>query len=268
MVTPVPSPAVTEVFYPESDGQPMAETDIHRDLMVDLIAMLREHFRDDPHVYISGNLFLYYREGDPRRSVAPDVFVVRGILGHQRRIYKLWEEGLPPDVVFELTSPSTRREDLRTKHALYERLGVTEYFLFDPLDEYLRPPLQGHRLIQSRYVPIQPAAAGSLWSEALGLALHARGAHLRLFDPERQRWLPLPQEETAARRAAEVRAMVETGARQAAESRAEAAESRAEAAESRAEAAESRMDAESGARQAAEAELARLRAQLDKLSQS
>ena len=229
MVTPTPAPAMAEIFYPESDGQPMAETDVHRDLMVDLIAMLREYFRDDPHVYISGNLFLYYQEGDPRRVVAPDVFVVKGIPGHQRRIYKLWEEDRPPDIVFEVTSPSTRGEDLRTKHDLYARLGVTEYFLFDPLDEYLRPPFQGYRLEQDRYVPLRPAADGSLWSAVLGLELHVRGERLRLFDPESQRWLPLPEEEPAARRAAEARAVV--------------AEARAVA---------------------AEAELARLRAQLDK----
>ena len=144
MVTAAQSPTtVAEVFYPESDGQPMAESDVHRDLMIDLIAMLREYFHDDPQVYISGNLFLYYQEGNPRRVVAPDVFVVKGVPGGRRRIYKLWEEGHPPDVVFEVTSPSTRGEDLRTKHALYARLGVTEYFLFDPLDEYLRPPFQG-----------------------------------------------------------------------------------------------------------------------------
>ena len=157
MVTPIPSPAVAEVFYPEADGQPMAETDVHRDLMIDLIAMLREYFRDDPHVYISGNLFLYYEEGNPRRVVAPDVFVVKGVPGGRRRIYKLWEEGQPPDVVFEVTSPSTRGEDLRTKHELYARLGVAEYFLFDPLDEYLRPPFQGYRLTAG---PLRGAAAG------------------------------------------------------------------------------------------------------------
>ena len=202
MVTPMPSPAVAEVFYPESDGQPVAETDVHRDLMVDLIAMLREYFRDDPNVYISGNLFLYYQEGDPRRSVAPDVFVVRGVPDHQRRIYKLWEEGRPPDVVFELTSPSTRSEDCRTKHDLYERLGVAEYFLFDPLGEYLQPPFQGYRLRRGHYRPLRPAEDGSLWSAVLGLDLHVRGSRLRLFDPEGQRWLPLPEEEQAARRAA------------------------------------------------------------------
>ena len=241
MVTPTHSPAAAAVFYPESDGQPMAETDVHRDLM----AMLREYFHADPHVYISGNLLLYYEEGNPRRSVAPDVFVVKGIPGDRRRIYKLWEEGQPPDVVFEVTSRSTRREDLRTKHDLYARLGVTEYFLFDPLGEYLRPPFQGYRLEQNRYVPLRPAEDGSLWSTMLGLALHPRGEHLRLFDPESRRWLPTPQEETVARRAAELRAAT----------------------------AEARMVAEADARQVAEAraadaeaELARLRAQLDKLT--
>ncbi len=275
MATAVQAPAVAEVFYPESDGQPVAETDVHRDLMFELITTLREHFRDDKHVYISGNLFLYYQEGDPRRSVAPDVFVVKGIPDHQRRIYKLWEEGRPPDVVFELTSRSTRGEDLRTKHALYERLGVAEYFLFDPLDEYLRPPLQGHRLAHGHYRPLAPAADGSLWSAVLGLGLHVRGARLRLFDRERQRWLPLPQEETAARRTAEAQAAtaeaqaaVEAGARQVAESRATAEAGARQVAESRA-------TAEAGARQvaearaaAAEAELARLRALLDAHDQS
>ena len=156
----------------------------------------------------SGNLFLYYQEGNPRQSVAPDVFVVKGIPGHRRRIYKLWEEGRPPDVVFELTSRSTRGEDLRTKHDLYARLGVTEYFLFDPLGEYLQPSFQGHQLGQDHYVPLHPAEDGSLWSAVLGLALHVRGERLRLFDPESQRWLPTPQEETAARRIAEARVAI------------------------------------------------------------
>ena len=179
MVTPTPTlppaPAAAAVCYPESDGQPVAETDVHRTLMFELIGTLQAFFRADPHVYISGNLFLYYQEGDPRRVVAPDVFVVQGVHNHQRRIYKLWEEGVVPAVVFELTSRSTRREDLRTKYDLYARLGVTEYFLFDPLGEYLRPPCRGYRLEQGQYRPLVPAEDGSLWSAALGLALHERG---------------------------------------------------------------------------------------------
>ncbi len=203
-----PAPAAAEVCYPESDGQPVAETDVHRQLMFELISMLQAFFRDDPHVYISGNLFLYYQEGNPRQVVAPDVFVVLGVPDQLRRIYKLWEEGVVPAVVFELTSRSTRREDLRSKYDLYERLGMREYFLFDPLDEYLRPPLQGYRLHQGRYRPLAVEADGALRSAALGLALHARGEQLRLYDPERQRWLPMPQEETVARQVAEERALL------------------------------------------------------------
>ena len=275
MVTPTQAPAVAEIHYPESDGQPMAETDAHRALMIDLIAMLREYFRDDPHVYISGNLLLYYEEGNPRRSVAPDVFVVKGIPGDRRRIYKLWEEGQPPDVVFEVTSRSTRGEDLRTKHDLYARLGVAEYFLFDPLGEYLQPPFQGNRLEQGHYVALRPAADGSLWSAVLGLELHPRGEHLRLFDPESRRWLPTPQEETATRRAAEARAAVEAAARQVAEAQVAAEAAARQVAEAARRAAESREAAEAAARQVAEArvaivetELARLRAQLDERSRS
>ena len=203
-----PAPTAAAVCYPESDGQPVAETDVHRNVMFELIGMLQAFFRADPHVYISGNLFVYYQEGDPRRVVAPDVFVVLGIPNQLRRIYKLWEEGVVPAVVFELTSRSTRGEDLRSKYDLYERLGVREYFLFDPLGEYLRPPCRGYRLQQGRYRPLAPAEDGSLWSAVLGLALHGRGEQLRLYDPERQRWLPTPQEEAAARRAAEERALV------------------------------------------------------------
>src|SRR4029453_1287894 len=122
----------TPVHYPESDGKPMAETDIHLDLMFDLIASAAYHFRDARDVYVSGNLLLYYEEGNPGASVAPDVFVVRGVKKGRRRIYKLWEEKKAPLAVIELTSRSTQIEDFGTKKAVYEQIGVKEYFLFDP----------------------------------------------------------------------------------------------------------------------------------------
>ena len=67
-----------EVNYPDSDGKPLAETDVHRELMLHLIDALRRHFLGNPTVYVSGNLFVYYEEGNPGANVAPDVFVVRG----------------------------------------------------------------------------------------------------------------------------------------------------------------------------------------------
>src|SRR5262245_1160263 len=91
-------------LYPESDGKPMAETDVHRQLLSDLVFTLENFFRAQPDVYVSGNLLIYYVEGNPKKRVASDIFVARGVKKGQRRIYKLWEEGVAPQVVIELTS--------------------------------------------------------------------------------------------------------------------------------------------------------------------
>jgi Uma2 family endonuclease len=171
-----------EIDYPESDGQPMAETDLHRDEMFELIGLLRQRYAATGDVYVSGNLFVYYEEGNPRAVVAPDVFVVFGVPGHRRRIYKLWAEGAPPAVVIEVTSRKTRREDLRTKMTLYARLGVAEYFLYDPESDYLRPALRGHRLAGDTYVALAPDATGALRSARLGLDLRLVSGRLELFD--------------------------------------------------------------------------------------
>jgi len=198
------------IVYPEEDGEPMAETDTHRDSMADtLIYPLKEFFREDASVYVSGNLLLYYEEGNPKKVVAPDVFVVRGVGNHQRRIYKLWEEGKAPEVVFEVTSGSTRQKDLSDKRYLYEQLGVQEYFLFDPLREYLLPPLQGFRLDGFFYSHLKPTPlANNEWelvSQVLGLRLHTQGERIRLYDAAQGGYLRSLGESEADRRGMEVR---------------------------------------------------------------
>jgi len=196
-----------EVFYPESDGKPMAETPVHMEVMYDLIVGLRDWFAADPLVYVSGNNFLYFVEGDPRRNVSPDVFVVRGIdKSRYRGSYKTWEDGgKAPDLVVEVSSRSTRLEDLRQKFALYrDVLKVREYFLFDPFGEYLKPPLQGYRLVGEEYEPIEPEA-GRLPSEVLGLHLEADGDQARLFDPAAGRRLLTRLEAVHAEKAARLR---------------------------------------------------------------
>jgi Uma2 family endonuclease len=146
-----------EIEYPTSDGKPMAETDLHRDLMLELIETLKHHYAGDPDVYVSGNLLLFYEPGNKRRHVAPDVFVVRGVEKRRRDNYLVWEEGKGPDLIIELTSKTTRREDQQKKLALYrDVLKVPEYFLFDPYEDYLKPPFQGYRLVEGQYIPIEP----------------------------------------------------------------------------------------------------------------
>ena len=175
--------ATREVDYPTGDGKPMAETDVHRNLMFDTIQMLVDHFADQPDVYISGNLLMFYVEGDRRKHVSPDVFMVRGVEKKDRDHYLVWKEGKAPDVVVEITSKLTRREDQKKKKDLYHTvLEVREYFQFDPTEDYLEPPLQGFRLIEGVYAPIVPVG-GRLPSEVLGLHLERDGKRLRLFNP-------------------------------------------------------------------------------------
>jgi Uma2 family endonuclease len=171
-----------DIYYPESDGQPMAETDLHRDEMYDLIHALRRRYRDVPDVYVTGNLFFYYIKGDPRAVVAPDLFLVYGVAKKKRRTYKLWEEGGVPSLVIELTSDSTKDEDLSKKKVCYESLGIEEYFLHDPYGDYLAPTLQGFRLVNGRYRPINPEPDGSLRSLTTGLVLQVEDSRLRLVD--------------------------------------------------------------------------------------
>ena len=170
----------TTANYPESDGKPMGESDEHREEMVRLMQLLGRFYAGRP-VYVSGNLLVFYEQGDPKKFIVPDVFVVKGIDPGNRRIYKIWFERKPPDAIIEITSRKTKKKDTVTKPALYGQLGVPEYFLFDLTRDYLEPPLQGHRLIGGRYEPIAADAQGGLVSEQLGLRLHADDRHLMLY---------------------------------------------------------------------------------------
>jgi len=197
---------VTTANYPESDGKPMGETDEHRDEMVRLIELLKRHYAGQ-HVYVSADLLVFYEQGNPKKFVVPDVFVVKGIDPGKRRIYKIWFEGKPPDAIIEVTSKKTKKQDTVTKPALYGQLGVPEYFLFDLTRDYLEPPLQGHRLIGGRYEPIPPDAQGALVSDQFGLRLRVEGRQLMLNRLDTgQRLLTAEEElhiEAEARRAAE-----------------------------------------------------------------
>jgi Uma2 family endonuclease len=182
------------VHYPETDGKPMAETDIHYEVVTNTRFALQWYFRDRDDVYVSGNLFVYYEEGNPKKCVAPDVFVVFGVPKRRRRVYLVWEEGKGLDVVFEFTSRKTRNEDFGRKMDIYRGiLGVKELFIFDPLREYMEPPLLGFYRRGERWVREEPKE-GRLVSEVLGLEVVMVGEMLRLYDPKTQNFLPTPEE--------------------------------------------------------------------------
>ena len=192
------------IKYPESDGKPMGETGVHVNVMLAVLDMLRRHYAENSRVAVLANMFLYYEEGDPRKVVCPDVFVTLNVPSNTiRRTFKVWEEGKAPDLVIEITSKKTRKEDLQKKPNLYrDVLKVREYFLFDPLEEYLEPSLQGFRLVQGHFEPIAWHAAGLL-SEVLGLRLERDGMDLRFFNPATGRRILTGEELGKAAKAAE-----------------------------------------------------------------
>ena len=199
------------IDYPDSDGRPMAENDWQRAVIVHTLGVLEARYADRADVYVSGDLLIYYEEGNPRVSVVPDVFVVFGAESRRRPVYKLWEEPKAPDFVLEVASPGTWREDEGPKRAVYERLGVREYFQHDPMGGLLPSRLQGRRLVRGAYEPLPavPSLDGTLllYSETLGLDLLAdRSGKLRFRDPVTGQFLLDPEEAEAARQLAESRA--------------------------------------------------------------
>lgn len=209
-------PRPPSVDYPDSDGQPVAETDFQRIPLWYANDALARHFRDRHNVYVSANMFVYFEEGNPKAVVAPDVFVVLGAPNHKRRSYKVWEEPKGPDFVLKITSHSTRSADQGPKRRICEELGVWEYWQFDPTGDYLDPPLRGQRRIANRFVelPVRTSANGTLSgrSEVLGLDLRVADRRLRFHDPKTGQDLPSSEEledrveqQAEALRAAEAR---------------------------------------------------------------
>ena len=252
-------PTEEHSLYPETDGKPMAASDEHRRVLIGILRGLESFFRDTPDVYVSGDILMYYVQGDPRRVVSPDVLVTFGIGRKARRTYQVWVEGKPPDFVMELSSKTTYQRDLTEKLDLYAGLGVSEYFLADIEGLYLPSPLMGFRLVAGQYQAVSPDAVGSIHALSLGLDVHCVDGDLQFYDPVKDEWLQLPEV------VAETRAEEATVRAEEATARAEAESLARQEATVRAQAAESLARQEAMARAEAESENARLRAELARL---
>ena len=190
--TPLPGTTI-DPRYPDSDGRPMGETDFHSIALRFLCDALQDFFAG-LDVYIAMNLLMYYKQGEPEGHRDPDILVAKGVGTHKRRSFRFWEEKHKPCVLFEIASRKTRKEDLGAKRTLYQRLGIAEYFVFDPEGKYLDPVLQGFRLRKGVYVPMKADAAGSLVSRRLGLRLLPEDEMLRLVDFKTGTPVPTRQE--------------------------------------------------------------------------
>ena len=229
---------------PESDGIPM-ESDWHRLAMWLLIDVTSYFLRPRQDYFVGGNMFIYYGESKAGelQCVGPDYFLVWDVpLNPPRRVWAVWnEQGQYPDLIIELLSASTAKEDRTTKKRLYEKVfSTSEYFLYDPETE----ALAGFRLQHQRYQAIKSNERGWLWCEQLGLwlglwtgtYLEKQGTYPRFFDAEGK--------------------IIPTWA--------EAAQQQAQAAQQQAQAAQQGLAKERQRADAAEAELVRLKEQLAK----
>lgn len=223
LAKPRKRPVLTRDDYPESDGKPVGETRLHVLVTFRLFgALLLAHKgRDD--VIVGCDQLMYYEQDNIKRFLVPDIFVVLGVKPRpdaERQTWRIWEEGgYGPDFVLEVTSKSTRKHDEGRKHRIYERLGVREYWQYDPTADYLKPELKGHRLGPGgKFEPVALERRGELLlaPSLLGFELHLQDGELRFFDPHRG-YLRGHEEEAEARQMAEQAHQAAERARQAAE---------------------------------------------------
>ncbi len=177
-----------QIIYPSSDGEPVAETYDHLYVLLCTLEVLRQYLKGQ-QATVLGNQFLYYAQGFPRLRVAPDVMVIFDVEPGGRDNYKLWEEGQAPKVIFEMTSRSTKDQDLGFKKGLYEQLEVQEYWLFDPRGEWVEGQLQGYQLQGETYIPIVDRR-----SNVLKLRLEIEGKLIVFYREDTSEKLLLPDE--------------------------------------------------------------------------
>ncbi|MDJ0598153.1 MAG: Uma2 family endonuclease [Crocosphaera sp.] len=188
----------TDIIYPSSDGEPVAETYIHLYAILTTLEVLKQYLSGQQATVLA-NQFMYYSQGLPRMRVAPDVMVIFNVEPGGRDNYKIWEEKEVPQVIFEMTSPSTKNQDQEFKKTLYEQLGVKEYWLFDPKGEWISEKLIGYRLRNDVYEIIKDNR-----SEPLQLKLKVEGQLISFYREDTGEKLLIPEELATALKQKEI----------------------------------------------------------------
>ena len=183
------SPVRQEIYYPVPTEDEMGETAIHYKQTQLIFALLENFFARRNDVLVTANMAVYYEETELARWYAPDVFVGFGADKTERRVFKIWEEGFFPQVVFEVASETTVESDLGKKYLEYDRLGAEEYYLLDPGREYLPQPLMAFQRENGGRLLSVKVADERVYSRRLGLEIVDTGRLFRLFDNTKQEFL-------------------------------------------------------------------------------
>ena len=261
-----------DVFYPSSDGRPMAENMWQAEAIMNAGGDLGSA---RPKALVAADILVYPEKGNNRNSIAPDVLVALGLGTRKRSSYFVWEEGKPPDWVLEVASPSTQKKDLDDKRRKYAEMGVPEYWMFDAKGDVYppgTPRLQGLKLVDGEYRPLKSRLVDGkrmIRSEVLGLDVRAEDELLRFRDVAtgrdvRHRGEIEADEERAqaATERAQAQARQEAAQRKTAEAHAQQESARADQEAARADQEAARAEREAAIRSAAEARVAELEAAL------
>ena len=136
------------LFYPCSDGEPVADNTEQLDWMMIIIHNLLYLLRDRT-AFVAGDLLWYPVQNNNKFCLAPDVMVALGRPQHHRRSYiQSREGGIAPQVAFEILSPKNTKGEMEEKLRLYEQHGVQEYYVYDP--DTPRDPEESERESQGK----------------------------------------------------------------------------------------------------------------------
>jgi len=184
---PVPTWRPPNPLYPESDGKPMADNTLQFQWIQVLQGNLAALYRDQ-EVFVAGDLFWYPVEGESKTVIAPDVMLAFGRPKGHRRTYEQWhEEGVAPQVVFEVLSPSNTYLEMIDKQIFYEEHGVEEYYVFDPYDNSLVAHLRRTDMLRPTHVK------GEFVSPRMRVRFDLSGDRMVVYYPDGRRFLTFEQ---------------------------------------------------------------------------
>lgn len=231
------TPAAPRVYYPDSDGQPMADNTLQFDWIALLKWNIEAMYRRRTDVFVAGDHLIYPVEGDAEQRQAPDVYVAFGVVKKDRGSYRVWEEnGIFPQVVFEVWSPNNRFEPMQKKLAFYEKFGAEEYYIVYP--EF---PSHLEIRIRSGGQLIEVPDPNGFVSPRLSIRFLLERGRLTVYGPEGRQFRK-PDEIVEERDEAEEWLARERQRAEAERLRAEAERQRADAERQRAEAERQRAD--------------------------
>ena len=217
------TPGPDELRLPSSEEEPVSQNTRQMVAITDGFSGLRLRWRGRRDVFVGADQFIYWdpaydgRKNSGEPPMAPDVYVSFDVANRHRSSYVVWEEGKPPDFVLEVVSPSSRRRDKEEKKDAYAKMGVPEFFIYDPEDKS-GPTLSGFELRAGHYRPLpqETFADGvvGVRSKVLGLCLCIKptgteplDGSLCWYDPERGEFLPTLHESEAKAEESEARAV-------------------------------------------------------------